>query len=90
MIYKTDNDEIQVTVDYYPTDGAQVIVSWWDGNDFICRYNSRVIADDLYETLTIALAGSELYAREMIDEQLAEWDVYPSDADCTCDDCTDN
>lgn len=77
MIYKTDNDEIQVTVDYYPTDGAQVIVSWWNGDDFICRYNSRVIADDLHETISTALYGAQFDDNEIAD-MLDEWGIEPT------------
>ena len=81
MIYKTDDDNLQVTVDWYPVDGAQVIVSHWDGEDFVTRYDKRVIADNARETVATALVGAGfrwIYADMLCDE----WGIeYPDDED---------
>jgi hypothetical protein len=80
-IYKTSNDRLQVAVHYYLTDGVQITISEWDGEDFITLYDRRVIADSLYEAVTGALMESRDMEWEDADWQCTLWDIYPSDED---------
>lgn len=76
MIYTTDNDTLQVAVHHYPIDGAQIIVSKWDGEDFITLYDSRVIADSLWEGVIGALVEALGIDSHEADFMCAEWGIY--------------
>lgn len=51
--YKTD--DIEIYVNWYRVDGAQVFAYRYNGDEWAEMYNMRVIADSLYELLDGAL-----------------------------------
>lgn len=68
------NGGLRVHVYGYPVDGVQVNVSTWDGDDYVTVYDTRVIADSLYEAVTGALcaAGVEW---EQADYLVTSWGI---------------
>jgi hypothetical protein len=48
-------DDINIAVSYYPIDGAQVCASRFINDEWVEKYDKRVIADSLYEMLDGAL-----------------------------------
>ena len=75
------NDTLQVTVQQYPVDGVQVTVSIWDGEDFITKFDKRVIADSLWEAMGTAMVQGLDIEWEQADAQLADWEVFPPEDD---------
>ncbi len=77
MIYTTENDTYQVSVNPRPQ-GLEVQVSFWNGEDFITKYEQFVIADSWYEAITGALVESG-FDSENADYQANKWGITPPD-----------
>jgi hypothetical protein len=75
MIYKTKNDTYQVSVNPRPN-GLEVQVSFWDGEDFIIKYEEFVIAESWYEAITDALVQSG-FDWGTADWQTHKWGITP-------------
>lgn len=75
------NDTLQVTVQQYFVDGVQVTVSIWDGEDFVTKFDKRVIADSLWEAMGTAMVQGLDIEWEQADAQLADWDIFPPEDD---------
>jgi hypothetical protein len=73
MIYKTKDDTYQVSVNPRPN-GLEVQVSFWDGEDFIIKYEEFVIAESWYEAITDALVESG-FDWETADRQANQWGI---------------
>jgi hypothetical protein len=80
-IYTAQNDTLQVAVHRYPVDGVQVTVSIWNGNDFVTKFDKRVIADSLWEAMGSAMTQGLDIEWEQADYQLAEWGIFPPEDD---------
>lgn len=78
-IYTTDNDELQVAIHHYPVDGFQCTVSRWDGDDFIVLYDSRMIADSVWEGIGSALTRALGIEWDEADSMMAEWGIFAPD-----------
>ena len=77
MNYTAQGNNLQVSVHHYPMDGVQVTVSIWDGNDFITKFDKRVIADSLWEAMGSALTQGLDIEWEQAESYLADWDITP-------------
>jgi hypothetical protein len=75
MILKTKNDVWQVSLDNRIS-GLDLQVSFWDGEDFIIKYEQFVIADSWYEAITDALVQSG-FDWETADYQANKWGITP-------------
>jgi hypothetical protein len=75
MIYKTKDDTYQVSVNPCPN-GLEVQVSFWDGEDFIIKYEEFVIAESWYEAITDALVESG-FDWEAAEQQVNDWGITP-------------
>ena len=75
MIYTTKDSVWQATVNPRPQ-GLDVQVSFWDGEDFIVKYEKFVIAESWYEAITGALVESG-FDWEAADHQVNEWGITP-------------
>ena len=80
-IYTANNDSLQVAVHHYPVDGVQVTVSIWNGDDFVTKFDKRVIADSLWEAMGSAMTQGLDIEWEQADAQLADWGIFPPDDD---------
>jgi hypothetical protein len=76
MIYTTKDDNWQVSIDTRPN-GLDVQVSYWDGEDFITRYDSFVIAESRFEAITDALLASGFGEWARVEDQATEWGITP-------------
>jgi hypothetical protein len=77
MIYLAKNDTWQVVIDPRPQ-GLETQVSFWNGEDFIVKYDKFVIAESWYEAITGALIESG-WNWETADYQVNEWGISPPD-----------
>jgi len=77
MIYKTKNDTYQVSVNPRPN-GLEVQVSFWDGEDFIIKYEEFVIAESWFEAITDALVQSG-FDWDAAERQVNEWEITMPD-----------
>ena len=75
MIYTTKNSEWQATVNPRPQ-GLDVQVSFWDGEDFIVKYEKFVIAESWFEAITGALVESG-FDWEAAEQQVNDWGITP-------------
>lgn len=75
--YTADSDNLQVSIHYYPTDGVQVTVSIWNGNDFVTKFDKRVIADSLWEAVGDALTQGLDVEWDKVEGYLTEWEITP-------------
>jgi hypothetical protein len=78
MIYTAKNDNWQASVDTRPN-GLDVQVSYWDGEDFITRYDKFVVAESLFEAITDALLESGFGDWASVEEQATQWGITPPD-----------
>ena len=78
MIYSTKDDNWQVSIDHRPN-GLDVMVSYWDGEDFITRYNDFVIAESNFEAITDALMASGFGDWATVEDQVNEWGITAPD-----------
>lgn len=76
MIYSTKNNDWQVSVDTKPN-GLDVQVSFWDGEDFIVKYDFFVIAESSFEAITDALLASGFGEWDAVQEQAEKWGIFP-------------
>jgi hypothetical protein len=78
MNYTTKDDNWQVSIDTRPN-GLDILVSCWDGEDFITRYNKFVIAESLFEAMTDALLESGFGEWATVENQVNKWGITPPD-----------
>jgi hypothetical protein len=76
MIYSTKDDNWQVSIDTRPN-GLDVQVSYWDGEDFITRYDKFVIAESRFEAITDALLEAGFGEWASVEDQATEWGIIP-------------
>ena len=74
MIYTTKNNNWQATIDTRPN-GLDVQVSYWDGEDFITRYDKFVIAESRFEAITDALLEAGFGNWASVEDQVNEWGI---------------
>jgi hypothetical protein len=76
-IYTTKDDNWQMTV-RNRSQGWQVQVTQWDGDNFTEHYDAYVIADSLFEATFGALADSG-FNGDFIESQLDDWGIFAPD-----------
>jgi hypothetical protein len=76
MIYTTENSNWQVSIDNRVS-GLDVQVSFWDGEDFITKYDFFVVAESLFEAITDALLASGFGDWDTVEEQATKWGITP-------------
>ena len=76
-VYTTQDDNWQMTVENR-SQGWQIYVSYWNGEDFVSPYEAYVIADSLFEATYGALADSA-FDEDSIEWQLNEWGIFAPD-----------
>jgi hypothetical protein len=76
MIYSTKDDNWQVSIDTR-ANGLDVQVSYWNGEDFITRYDKFVIAENRFEAITDALLEAGFGEWASVEDQATEWGITP-------------
>lgn len=78
LIKTTPTSDWQLTVERR-LQGWQIQVSFWNGDDFITKYDAYVIAESVFEGAYTALAKAGY--PDDIEWQLAEWGIFMPDDD---------
>ena len=76
MIFSTKDDNWQVSIDTRPN-GLDVQVSYWDGEDFITRYDKFIVAESRFEAITDALLEAGFGEWASVEDQATEWGITP-------------
>lgn len=83
MEYTTFDKKFVVNTHWYPVDGVRITINRWtdDREDWITVYDSRVIADNLWEAMMGALYEGCGYESEEADYVCSDWGIFPPDED---------
>lgn len=63
MLFTSTHDQFQITINAFPTDGFQLSLSEWDGNDFMTIVDKRYIGYTIYEAVISAMVEAQISER---------------------------